>query len=343
MAGLRYTTRKLSHMSRQWDRIADAMAAAHRGLAGKSAGGRLTEISGFGSNPGRLRMYAYVPADCPDGAPLVVALHGCGQDAGAYDLGSGWSRLADNYGFAVLLPEQQQANNRNSCFNWFQPTDTRRGRGEALSIRQMVEQMALSHCIDRDQVFITGLSAGGAMTSAMLAAYPDVFSAGAIVAGLPFGAAGTVQEALEAMYSGVDEPAPVWGDKVRRATRHKGPWPRVSVWQGADDTTVNPANAGAIVRQWRDVHGLPETPDVTDRVEGHPHSVWKDGAGQAVVELYTIEGMAHGLPLEREPRRWGKSGAFMLEVGISSSFHIASFFGLANHPAPSEEDLTLAD
>ena len=52
----------------------------------------------------------------------------------------------------------------------------------------------------RRRVFITGLSAGGAMTSVMLACYPEVFAGGAIIAGLPYGAATNVQQAFESMY-----------------------------------------------------------------------------------------------------------------------------------------------
>ena len=54
----------------------------------------------------------------------MVVLHGCTQTAAGYDLGAGWSTLADRYGFALLMPEQQRANNPNGCFNWFLPEHT---------------------------------------------------------------------------------------------------------------------------------------------------------------------------------------------------------------------------
>jgi poly(3-hydroxybutyrate) depolymerase len=133
---------------------------------------KLTEVSAFGSNPGNLRMLTYVPPQLPAGAPLVVVLHGCLQTARAYDEGSGWSMLARRHGFALVYAEQSQANNPNRCFNWFQPHDTRRGSGEALSIRQMVTRMRRIHSIDPTRIFVTGLSAGGAMASVMLATYP---------------------------------------------------------------------------------------------------------------------------------------------------------------------------
>ena len=87
----------------------------------------------------------------------------------------------------------------------------------------MIEKTIGAHNIDRSRVFITGLSAGGAMTAAMLATYPEVFAAGAIIAGLPYGAAGNVQQAFESMFQGRPRAAKEWGDLVRGASRHRGP------------------------------------------------------------------------------------------------------------------------
>ena len=131
----------------------------------------LQEIGGFGSNPGNLRMHAYVPNGVSPSPPLVVALHGCAQTADSYDHGAGWSQLADRLGFVLVFPEQQSANNPKNCFSWFLPGDTARGSGEALSIRQMVAKAVDKFDIDPRRDLVTGLSAGGAMTSVMLATY----------------------------------------------------------------------------------------------------------------------------------------------------------------------------
>src|ERR1700733_14442510 len=155
----------------------------------------LAEIADFGANPGDLRMFAFVPEHLQPKPALVVVLHGCGQTAAGYDSGAGWSTLAKRYGFALLMPEQQPSNNAQGCFNWFNPEDTARGRGEAGSIRQMIARMVGDHGIDQGSIYVTGLSAGGAMTSVMLATYPDIFAGGAIIAGLPFGVATNVREA----------------------------------------------------------------------------------------------------------------------------------------------------
>lgn len=187
MRSLSDTVRRLAAMR--------ARFAAEQG----SDAGRLSEFMWRGTNPGALRAMSYVPEGLADGAPLVVVLHGCTQTAAGYDLGSGWSTLADNAGFALLFPEQQRANNPSLCFNWFLPGDTQRDAGEALSIREMIEAFAAEHGIDRRRIFINGLSAGGAMTSVMLATYPEVFAGGAVIAGLPFGVASTVPDAFDRM------------------------------------------------------------------------------------------------------------------------------------------------
>lgn len=290
----------------------------------------LLETADFGSNPGALRMFSFVPDHRQAVPALVVVLHGCGQTAAGYDLGAGWSTLAKHYGFALLMPQQQSSNNGNGCFNWFNPEDTARDSGEACSIRQMIARMELDVGIDGRRVFVTGLSAGGAMTSVMLATYPELFAGGAIIAGLPFGVATNMREALSGMYQSPSRPAGELGDLVRNASNHKGPWPKLSVWHGSADRTVNPANADEIVKQWLDVHQMPSAPMSEAEVDGYPRQIWWNADGETTIESYTITNMAHGTPLGigDNDERYGAQGAFLIEAGISSSYHIANFFGL---------------
>jgi poly(hydroxyalkanoate) depolymerase family esterase len=305
----------------------------------------LVETTGFGTNPGDIRMFSFVPEKLQRAPALVVVLHGCGQTAAGYDIGAGWSTLAKRYGFALLMPEQQSSNNPRCCFNWFNPEDIARDSGEACSIRQMIARMTADLGVDRRRIFVTGLSAGGAMTSVMLATYPEIFAGGAIIAGLPYGVASNVREALNGMLQSSARPAGELGDLVRHASNHKGPWPRVSVWHGSADHTVNPANADAIVKQWLDVHRLPLQPMSEADVDGYPRQIWWNADGETVVESYTITNMAHGTPLgiADNDERYGAAGAFLIEAGISSSYHIANFFGLTERiRQPREAANTLA-
>jgi feruloyl esterase len=332
----------LAKQRNHWVKLFESRTPSDTPLPG-TVPDRLREVTGFGSNPGRLRMLTYIPEGLPAASPLVVVLHGCTQTAAGYDHGAGWSTLADRYGFALLFPEQQRANNPKLCFNWFQPGDIQRNRGEPLSIRQMVERVARDHAIDRRRVFVTGLSAGGAMTAVMLATYPELFAGGAVIAGLPYGSATSVQDAFESMFQGRVRSAEEWGDLVRAASPHRGPWPKLSVWHGSADATVKSVNADEIIKQWTNVHGLPAEPSLEDRVDGYPRQVWRNAAGNDVIESFTITSMAHGTPLATGDgdNAYGAAGPFLLEVGISSTYHIAKFWGLTDgavRAAPVEVD-----
>lgn len=297
---------------------------------------RLTELGPVRDNPGDLRGLCFVPEGAEGPMPLVVVLDGCTQTAEAYDHGSGWSTLAARYDFALLFPEQQRSNNAMLSFNWFSANDTKRGMGEAASIKSMIDTIKRDHAIDEARVFITGLSDAGAMTSAMLATYPEQFAAGAILAGLAYGCASGMAEALDCMGGRSRGTADELSAVVRRASPHRGKWPRVQVWQGDADTTVTSGNADSIVTQWVGLHGLSATPDVVDRVDNHPRARWIGDDGKALIEQYSITGMAHGVPLD--PRRGGgdalgAAGAHMLDVGLCSTLHIAEFFGIEGAPA----------
>ncbi|WP_454287455.1 extracellular catalytic domain type 1 short-chain-length polyhydroxyalkanoate depolymerase [Rhizobium arsenicireducens] len=288
---------------------------------------RLQEVTGFGTNPGHLRMLEYVPPKARKGAPLVVVLHGCLQTADDFDKGSGWSALARKDGFVLLYPEQRKSNNPNLCFNWFRPSAVARDRGELMSVRQMIDNACDRHHADRSRIYVQGLSAGGAMASALLATYPELFAAGQIVAGLPFGAARDAMSALSVMNSGVNRSSREWGDLVRAVSPEIKKRPLVSIWHGTADRVVTVANARATLAQWLDLYGLDEDAGKKVMIDGHAAKVWHDEGGKPLIEFCLFDGLGHGLPVvAKRATASAESMPFMLEGALSAPRHLSRTF-----------------
>jgi poly(hydroxyalkanoate) depolymerase family esterase len=309
--------------------MAAAAVVALTGAPPAQAAATLIQVSSFGSNPGALVMYAYRPAAAAVGRPVVVALHGCAQNAAGYAAGSGWTELADRWGFTVVLPQQPMTNNLNSCFNWFQTGDVTRGRGEAASIAAMVSYARSTWGAGR--AYVSGLSAGGAMSAAVLAAYPDVFTAGAVIAGIPVGCAADSISAFGCTNTPPTRTPAQWAAAVRaKAPSGTTDWPEVSVWHGTADYTVRPGNAANSRDQWTAVHGLSTTPTATTSLPaGTTRAVYASPDGVARVTTYTLAGMGHATPNDpgTGARQCGQAGAYFADT-LCSSWYDAVAWGL---------------
>jgi len=267
-------------------------------------------------NPGNLTLHTHVPAGLADHAPLVVLLHGCGQDPESFADETGWRALADRHGFVLLMPGQTDGNNPQRCFNWFRPGDMGRDHGEAGSIASMTRATLARHRCDPARVFITGLSAGGAMTACLLASYPDLFAAGAVVAGLPAGAARNVMAAMSRMAGrGRHLSAAEWTARAHAMAPpgFAGTFPSVSIWQGSADPVVAPENARLLAEQWTGLHAIALPPTQTEVHPGITCDSW--GGPKATVQLWTIADAGHVYPV-RESQ------------GVSAAAEIARFWGI---------------
>ena len=295
------------------------------GFTAAAQAATLEEVTDFAPNPGNLQMFRYVPDHLRPHAPLVVALHGCLQSAAQFDDESGWTKMADRWGFAVVFPQQRLSNNYAGCFNWFFPFNATRGSGEVASIKAMVDRMVGDYGLNTRRVYVMGLSAGAATASNLLATYPDVFAAGAIVAGVPFGCATDVMTGLGCMQPGVDRSAADWGDAVRAASDYEGPRPRVAIWHGDQDPFVNYANAGELLDEWTNAQGIDETPDFSNTINGNPHNVYTGPHGLPLVETYQMVGMGHGLPVNPGDGydQCGTASDYMLDVDVCAVYYIA--------------------
>lgn len=319
-------------MHRSLIALALTLALPHVALAQPGAG-TFEQVTSFGSNPGALEMFRYVPSPAPSGpAPVVVAFHGCTQNVATFR-NTGWEQLADELGFYVVYPQQTAANNPVSCFNWAgeygDETNLRRGEGENQSVISMVEQMGADFTLDPDAVFVMGHSAGAAMAVVMLATWPERFAGGGIIAGIPYRCGTSLSSAFSCQNPGVDRTPEAWAELVRGASGHSGAWPRLSVWHGTGDGIVNPANQRELVEQWAALHGAGAEADSTETVDGYPRSLHAGGA----IESWEITGGGHATFIDPESG-CGATAAYVSDADICAARHMARFFGLESTDGP---------
>jgi poly(hydroxyalkanoate) depolymerase family esterase len=311
------------------------------GFLETQAQGTITPVSNFGTNPGQLNMYTYIPAGITGPAPLIIAMHGCTQNALTYSNQTGWNKLANLHKFYVVYPEQVSGNNSSNCFNWFDTTDINKSVGEALSVKQMVDYMKLNYTISASQVYVTGLSAGAGLTVVMLATYPEVFSRGAVMAGLPYKAATSSLYAYTAMTGGVTKTPAQWGSLVRAQNPTMNVFPKVAIFHGTSDITVYPANATELIKQWTNLNHADQTVDsVNNSFQGNSNvqqNIYNDSTGKPVVVYYKITGMAHGIAVDTGscPRQGGATGTYALkEPNFHSTYWAADFFNILGSSYP---------
>jgi poly(hydroxyalkanoate) depolymerase family esterase len=293
-------------------------------------------LSDFGSNPGQLTAYTYLPAKSVANRPLVIVMHGCGQDATSFAQLSGWNKLADKHEFAVLYPEQIAANNVQKCFNWFQPQDISSNGGEVESIWQMAAAVISRYGLDSTRVYATGFSAGGAMTTALLSAYPYRFAAGASVAGIAAGAAGDIMSALLMMRGKVSRSGEEWASWIEeQQPGYQGPWPDLMVVQGLADSVVRPANGLELVKQWTSLHGIDaeKTPADGGSPDEAPHvrvMQFRKNHQHTPVVWYKLPDWPHAYPVDpgELDSQGGQTDNWTKDADWHATYWIARFFKL---------------
>jgi poly(hydroxyalkanoate) depolymerase family esterase len=206
-----------------------------------------TFSNALGSRPYKL----YVPRNysATTTAPLLVALHGCSQDPDNFAAGTRFNALADTYNFLVLYPQQTDTANLNQCWNWFLRENQDRGKGEPALLTALVDDITSRYSVDRNRVYITGMSAGAAMAVILGACYPDYFAAIGVHSGLEYRAASDLVSAQVAMTLGGPNPA----TQGQLAYFSAGVAVRVLpviVFQGTADYTVAPVNGGQVIQQF---------------------------------------------------------------------------------------------
>ena len=289
------------------------------------------EIPDFGKNKGNLTMYLHVNNTIKTKKlPLVVVLHGCSQNAQKVAEQSGWNKLADQYGFIVLYPEQKRANNMSNCFNWFNKKDIDPNNGESSSILEMIAFTKANYAIDSTRIFIYGLSAGAAMTVNLMANSPTTFNTGASFAGGAYGIAQTFLSASSAMSNPPAKSPEEWADLVPRSDTY----PRLIVGHGTKDNVVDFQNAQELIKQWTYLHqldfkdGIPEPSFAQNK--RITRTSYRDSLMNERVIFYELKNAGHALPVDPGDgnEQGGETGMFAEDYDFFSTYYVAKDFGL---------------
>lgn len=304
--------------------------------ASSSAQQQMVETESFGNDPGHLKMFTY---NCKQNdstpKPLVVVLHGCGQTAAEVAALTGWNKLATLNDFMVLYPQQRFLNNTGTCFNWFRNADINKGSGECESIYQMIRYLQRKYPVNSSRIFITGLSAGAAMSVVLMSTHPEIFKGGAIFAGgayklatsawvSPYVMAGTKRLPKEELVQLVAAQNP----------GYKGKYPLMIIYQGLNDLVVNHKNAGLLVQQWTGINHIDEVADKTEASYMNEPDIkrteYDNPNGEPVVVLYEIDNLGHRLLVKPGPgnNEGGEVGTYGADKGYYSIYETAKEFGI---------------
>lgn len=295
----------------------------------------LVEITDFGTNKGNLEMYVYKPINNDMQVPLVVVLHGCVQTANEIAEQSGWNSLADSNNFMVLYPQQKVENNLNRCFNWYENADISKNDGESDTIREMIQYAIENFDIDPSKIFVSGMSAGGAMANVLMANYPDLFNSGAVLSGIPFKAANDLATAYAAMQGKVEKTNEEWVASISNNNLgYKGKYPKVVIFHGIDDPFVNIKNAEIIEMQWKGIHKIETEPTIVPDFNGNSDitktTYFKNNC--PVIVKYEINNLGHAMAVDpgTEKQQGGNEAKFAVDKNFHTTYWAAEFFGLIN-------------
>ena len=276
-----------------------------------------TALIAFGLNPGELSASYFQGAK--DNKNLIVLLHGCAQQGQVLAQQSGLMALADKKQFSLLIPQQSQDNNIQGCFNWFSSQDIEQNQGESLSIKNMITSVNADHHFNK--IYIIGLSAGGAMASSMLVNYPQLFTAGAIIAGIPYPCAHNLTTAIACMRSGPSQDPEQLTQLVHQINNSTNHWPTLSIWTGSQDTVVNPKNSQQLAIHWAELTQSSKQPIISEH-PGYKVSQWQGQNKQVNVELIEIENMGHGIAVAPQKIDGGSEAPFVINTPISTVLYL---------------------
>lgn len=222
--------------------------------------------------------------------PLLVMLHGCGQDVRSFAVSTRMNQIADRERFLVLYPEQDRLSNPQGCWNWFDTTVIGCAFGEVDLIMNAINQVNLLYPVDSDRVAVAGLSAGASMAALLVSRNPKRFKAVVMHSGIPIGTARSTLTAIGAMYGLLEA-----GRLEATPTSMAEYWPSLLVIHGDGDSVVAASNGQAAVNSWAEAAGARTCASRNlQRGKRYPMTVTDFKCGvKTVATLIKIESLGH--------------------------------------------------
>jgi acetylxylan esterase len=264
----------------------------------------LQPVSNWGASgvPSYVSMYIYVPDKVATNPPILVVSHYCGGNAmGEFGAAQGGGMVAasDKSGFIMIFPQTSK-----NCWDVGTTKSlTHDGGGDTQAVAQMVKYTVGKYQANADRVYAAGTSSGAMMTEALLAVYPDIFKAGAEFSGVPAGC-WAVSNMTDGQWSGpcaggtVTHTAQQWGDLARAMyPGYTGHRPRVQLWHGMSDMTINFNDQTEAIKEWTNVLGLGMMPTSTTTVTLNNHQwtreSWQSSCGFTVLDVWSEQNGPH--------------------------------------------------
>ncbi|CEF87325.1 hypothetical protein SNK03_012901 [Fusarium graminearum] len=258
----------------------------------------LKEVTGYGNNPTGTRMFLYVPKNLKANPAVVVGLHYCTGTAQAYYQSNKWASNAEKYGFIVIYPQTPYT--PGNCWDVSSKmTLTHEGGGCSTSVANMVKHVLKNYSGDSKRVFVTGDSSGAMMTNVMAATYPDIFAAAIVYAGVPAGCFMSQANQAAAWNSTCSQgqsryTQQQWANVVKNMyPGYNGPRPKMQIYHGTADPTLNVQNYYEEIKQWTGVFGYSATPKST--TNNFPRSPYKREVFGDKLETFLGTGVTHAV------------------------------------------------
>jgi poly(hydroxyalkanoate) depolymerase family esterase len=235
----------------------------------------------------------------------------------------GIEAYADQYGFIMIFPQTANTASSPDCWDVGSTKSlTHNGGGDTQAIVEMVNYEISKRGANANRVYAMGASSGAMLTEALLAVYPDVFKAGAEFSGVPAGCWSVGWTAAsnwssQCAQGQVSNTAQQWGTEVHAMyAGYTGPYPRIQLWHGTSDATINYNDLTEGIKEWTNLLGLSATPTSTDTTSAPNFTIekWLNSCGVSVLEAHTQMGGGHTTPIDPTS--------------------VVNFFGLANPTGP---------